>query len=130
MMDDRERDLFLAAPRTAVLSTLSADGRIHSVPVWYLYRDSEFRIITGRGSAKHRNIQRTGRATICVDEREGSIRYTTAEGPVTVADTVSFDERLELHTHYRGAEAARKIVEKGGHEGMVMLTLTAERWIG
>jgi PPOX class probable F420-dependent enzyme len=129
-MDQSERDVFLTEPRTAVLSTLSNDGRIHSVPVWYLYESGRFRIITGRGSAKHRNIARTGRATLCVDERDGRIRYATAEGPVTVADTVSFEERLALHTHYRGAEPARRIVEKGGHESMIMLTLTPERWIG
>ena len=129
-MDEAERDAFLATPRTAVLSTLSKDGHIHSVPVWYLYERGEFRIITGRGSGKHRNVVRSGRATLCVDEREGRIRYATAEGPVTVSNTVTFEERLALHTHYRGEEAARRIVEKGGHEGMVMLTLRPERWIG
>jgi PPOX class probable F420-dependent enzyme len=128
-MDQTERDAFLAVPHTAVLSTISKDGRIHSVPVWYLYKGGAFRIITGRGSAKHRNILRTGRATLCADEREGRIRYATAEGPVTVSDIVTFDERLALHTHYRGAEAARRIVEKDGHEEMVMLTLTPEGWI-
>ena len=57
-------------------------------------------------------------------------RYVTAEGPVSVEDPVTYDQRLALHTHYRGAEAARKIVDRGGHEGMVTLVLRPERWLG
>jgi PPOX class probable F420-dependent enzyme len=128
-MDQLERDAFLAQPLTAVLSTLSRDGRIHSVPVWYLYEGGMFLIITGRGSAKHRNIERTGRATLCVDQREGGMRYVTAEGPATVSNEVSKTQRLALHTHYRGAEQAQRIVDKGGHEGMVLVTLMPERWL-
>lgn len=129
-MDTTEREAFLARPHTAVFSTLGPDGRIHAVPVWYLFTDGRFRIITGRNSAKHRNVVRTARATICVDERDAAFRYVTAEGPVTVDDTVTREQRLALHTHYRSAEQAARIVERGGHEAMVMLTLTPERWLG
>jgi PPOX class probable F420-dependent enzyme len=129
-MDDAARNTFLEQPHTAVLSTTTKDGRIHAVPVWYLYDGGVFRIITDRGSAKHRNIQRTGRASICVDERDGTMRYATAEGPVTVAPEVTREQRLALHTHYRGAEAAERVVARGGHERMVLLTLTPERWLG
>lgn len=129
-MDPAARDLFVSQPRTAVVSTLSASGRIHSVPIWYLYEDGRFLILTERGSVKHRNAVRSGRATLCVDEREGSFRHVTAEGPVTVNDPVTYEERLRLHTHYRGAEQAQAIVAKGGHERMVQLVLRPERWVG
>jgi hypothetical protein len=65
-----------------------------------------------------------------VDERDGSLRYVSAEGPITVQDSVSYDERLALHTLYRGAEAARQVVDRGGHERMVLLVLRPEHWIG
>ena len=128
-MDQPERDAFLAQPQVAVLSTLSKDGRIHSVPLWYLYADGVFRVTTARGSAKHRNVERAGRASICIDQRDGAYRYVTAEGPVTVSDPVTFNERLAIYTHYRGDEEARRIVGKGGHEKMVTLVLTPERWL-
>ncbi|MFN8558409.1 MAG: hypothetical protein U0531_14050 [Dehalococcoidia bacterium] len=69
-------------------------------------------------------------APLCIDERDGSLRYVTAEGPVTVQDSVSYEERLALHTHYRGPERAKEIVDRGGHERMVLLVLTPERWLG
>lgn len=124
-----DRDAFLQQPRTAVIATTRRDGRIHAVPVWYTWDGQVFRVLTERGSAKHRNIERSGRASLCVDERDGPFRYVTAEGTVTVQDSVTYDERLALHTHYRGAEAAKPIVDRGGHEKMVMLILTPERWL-
>jgi PPOX class probable F420-dependent enzyme len=129
-MEPSERDAFLRGPHTAVLSTLGRDGRVHAVPVWYLYEGGVFRILTGRGSVKHRNVERTGRATLCVDQRSGGFRYVTAEGPVTIDATVSREERLALHVHYRGPDDARRVVDRGGHEGLVRLTLTPERWLG
>ena len=50
-------------------------------------------------------------------------------GPVRVEDAVTREERLALHTLYRGAEAAQQVVDRGGHEGMVLLILTPERWL-
>ncbi len=129
-MTPAERDAFLREPRTAVLATAGRDGRIHTVPVWFSYDGSVFRVITERGSVKHRNAARAGRATLCVDERDGTLRYVTVEGPVAVQDPVSYEERLALHTLYRGPEKAKQIVDRGGHEKMVILILTPERWIG
>jgi PPOX class probable F420-dependent enzyme len=126
-MTTEERDAYLQAPRNAILATTTPDGLIQAAPVWFLYADGVFRIITERGSARHRNVERTGRAALCVDN--GRFSYVSAEGTVRVQDTVSYAERLALHTHYRGPEAARKIVDRGGHERMVMLLLTPERWL-
>ena len=128
-MEANERDSFLGEARTAVLATTGQDGKAHAVPVWFRYCEGSFRIITERGSQKHRNIQRTGRATLCVDERDGSFRYITVEGPVAVVDTVTPEERLALYSHYRGRDRAEKVVAKGGHEKMVLLLLTPERWL-
>lgn len=129
-MQPDERDAFLREPRTAVLATTGSRGQIHAVPVWYLWDGSHFCIITERGSVKHRNVARTGRASLCVDQREGGVRYVTAEGTVTVQETVTFEERLALHRLYRGEEAARRIVDRGGHERMVQLILKPEHWLG
>ncbi len=127
-MNPEERTAFLAAPYTAVLATVDPHGRAHAVPVWYRFADGAFRIITDRGSAKHRNIQRTGRATLCIDERDGAFAHLTAEGPVEDVGPVTYEERLALHTFYRGPERAKAIVDRGGHERMVLLILRPERW--
>jgi PPOX class probable F420-dependent enzyme len=130
-VNDAEREAFLRKPHTAVIATVDPHGRAHAVPVWYLWDGSVFSIVTGRDSAKLRHIQRTGRASLCVDQRDGRFVSVTAEGPVGVADKVTREDRLALHTHYLGPEEAqRRVASSSAHEGMVMLTLTPERWLG
>ncbi len=112
-----------------MLATVDRAGRAHAVPVWFTWDGEALRIVTGRDSAKHRNIERTGRATLCIDEREGRYGFVTAEGPVTVQD-LTYEDRLALYTHYRGEESAKRVVDQGGHEQMVLLVLRPERWYG
>lgn len=124
-MTPEEREAFVSRPMTAVLSTVDAKGRAHAVPVWYLWRDGTFLIATDRGSQKHLNAERSGRASLAIVE---GYTYATAEGPIR-AESMTFEDRLALHTHYRGAEAAAKSTADGHHEEMVMLVLTPERWL-
>ncbi len=78
-MTPEERLTFVAGPRTAVFSTLTPAGRIHAVPVWYRWDGERFRVITGRDSAKVRNLRANPRASLCIDDREGGVmRYVTA----------------------------------------------------
>lgn len=126
-MTPEERDAFAARPLPAVFATVDAKGRAHAVPVIYLYEDGAFLVITDRGSQKHKNVVRTGRATLCIDDRR-SFKTVTAEGPVEVRDPVTYETRLRLHTHYRGEEAALKATADGAHEHMVAIVLTPERW--
>lgn len=131
-MDEAARNAFLSEPRTAVLSTIAKDGNIHAVPIWYLWKDGAFYITTYKRSQKVRNIERTGRATICVDDRSpGSVRYVTAEGPVAIDHEATKEKRLELWRHYRGAEAEAAMARAGDNTpDACWLILTPERWIG
>lgn len=128
-LDANERDAALAQPVTAVLATHWTRGRIHAVPVWFLYRDGAIHVITERGSQKHRNALRSGRASLCVPETGRGTRFWVAEGPVSVVDPLSFEQRLALHVHYRGEAAAHRAIDGGGHETMVMLVIQPETWL-
>ena len=129
-MDQDERDAFISRPNTAVLATLDAKGRAHAVPVWYLWTGEVFEMIGGKTSAKMRHIEATGRAALCIDSREGRIFHVTAEGPCVLGETATRAWRLKLHTHYRGAEAAARVVEDDAHLHQRFMTLTPERWYG
>ena len=129
-MNEDERNEFLNQPNTAVLATVDARGRAHAVPVWYLWTGEVFEIIGGKNSAKMRHIEQTGRAALCVDKRSGAAFHVTAEGPCELGDTATREWRLKLHTHYRGAAAAEKVVAGDGHLGQRFMTLRPERWYG
>jgi hypothetical protein len=98
------------------------------VPVWFLYKDGAFEVFTFRGMQKHRNVAANGRATLCIDARDGSFRQVTVEGPCEVQDPVTLEERFGLFKHYRGEEGARQAVADGRHEQSVILRIKPERW--
>ena len=129
-VNTEQRDEFLSEPNTAVLATVDAKGRPHAVPVWYLWTGEVFEIIGGTNSAKMRHVELNGRAALCVDKRGERPFHVTAEGPCELGGTATKEWRLKLHTHYRGAEAATKIVAGDGHLGQRFMTLRPERWYG
>ncbi|MHB8575879.1 MAG: pyridoxamine 5'-phosphate oxidase family protein [Dehalococcoidia bacterium] len=128
-MDEQERLEFVRRPQVAILATRWTKGRVHALPIWYLYEDGVFKIIVERGSQKARNVERSGRATLVVDDRSGNLRHVMVEGWARVEDPLTYEQRLALHRHYRGDAAARAVVDKGGHETKVTIVLTPERWI-
>ncbi len=80
---------FIAERHLAVLTTLRADGSIHTVPVGFTAGEGVVRVITFAPSVKARNARRGGRANIT--QIDGA-RWVTFEGPVRVledADSVA-----------------------------------------
>ncbi len=126
-LSPEERDQLLQRPLEAVLATERRTGGVHAVPVWYLYRDGELRVITGRDSVKAANARRTGRATLCVQRADGSgLHYVTGEGSVRF-EPCTREERRALWTHYRD-EATAAAVAAGDVSGMCVLVITPQRW--
>lgn len=74
---------FIAERHLAVLTTLRADGSIHTVPVGFTVGDGVVRVITFAPSVKARNARRGGRANIT--QIDGA-RWVAFEGPVRVVD--------------------------------------------
>jgi nitroimidazol reductase NimA-like FMN-containing flavoprotein (pyridoxamine 5'-phosphate oxidase superfamily) len=64
MQVDDDRNAFLAQPHVTVLATIGPGNRPHAMPVWYLYEDRTFIVLTGRGSQKQRNIERCPDVTL------------------------------------------------------------------
>ncbi|MES2092982.1 MAG: pyridoxamine 5'-phosphate oxidase family protein [Actinomycetota bacterium] len=56
---------FVTDRHLATLSTLSASGAIHAVPVGFTLHDGTAFVITSRSSQKVLNARRSGHATLC-----------------------------------------------------------------
>lgn len=74
---------FVTDYHLATLSTLAADGTIHSVPVGFTYDNAVARVITNGGSQKVLNAARGGIATL--SQADGG-RWLTLNGIVSVHD--------------------------------------------
>ncbi|MDJ0335788.1 pyridoxamine 5'-phosphate oxidase family protein [Salinibacterium sp. G-O1] len=74
---------FVTEYHLATLSTLSADGTIHAVPVGFTYEAGIARVITSGGSQKVLNAVRGGIATISQVDRA---TWLTLSGTVSIHD--------------------------------------------
>jgi general stress protein 26 len=92
-MSSAEINQFLAGRRTAVLSSLSPNGTIHSVAMWYGFLEGAIPFETKSQAQKVQNIHRNANTTCLVEDGE---RYEELRGVVLVgrAETVEDPERI------------------------------------
>jgi len=104
-------------------------GRIHSVPVHFVRREDQLRVLTGRDSVKTRNALASGRATLCVEMTlDGTDRrFVMAEGPVRFEQPVPLEHVLALAERYGGHYATYPTLDS--YLDDVILVLEVERWI-
>ena len=121
---------FVQKPRIARLGTINPDGTPHIAPVWYRYEAGEIRILTDRGSQKHRNIERDPRVTVCIDGDTPPYHTVLVRGRAKVADAPGPEWRLALAVHYLGEENGRRYVEANDGEGGIMLRIAPEKVTG
>ena len=104
------REEFLSEANVAVLSTVDARGRPHAAPIWYLYDDGVFIISTGRGSQKHRNIERNPEVSLVIDRRTLPYYAVMISGRAEMGPPFSGEQRERLATRYLGEDMGRRYV--------------------
>ncbi len=101
---------FLAERHLGVLSTIGADGRVHSVLVGFTVRDGLLRVIASRRTTKVRNVLRDDRVAVAqVDGR----RWVTVQGTGSVlrsADEVRAAEELYARRYRAPRPNADRVV--------------------
>jgi hypothetical protein len=99
------------------------------VPVHFLRKGAELRVLTERDSVKCRNARRTGRAALCIETTIGDSdrRYVSAEGPISVEESVPSDDVEALARRYGWRDAIG--LDQELFDDSVMLVLRPERWI-
>ena len=64
-----EQLAFLRQRHIAVLAMVDGFGEPHAVPTWYAVDGPKIVMVTGRGSRKHRNLERKPKATVVIVHR-------------------------------------------------------------
>lgn len=101
----------LGARLIANLGTVNADGTIHLVPLWFLWRAPHLLLPTSLATRKVRNLERDPRVTIMIDDSRGGfdLRGLTMVGRATIdrnPDAVAINR--EIHLRYL-TEEGRKL---------------------
>jgi PPOX class probable F420-dependent enzyme len=129
MAQQEDRDEFLKQANVAVLATVGAGGRAHAAPIWYLYEDGDFIMSTGRGSQKHRNVERHPEVTLVVDDRSLPYYAVMVRGAAEIGPRLSDEARLRMAVRYLGEELARAYIARVSGEDSVTIRLRARKFI-
>jgi PPOX class probable F420-dependent enzyme len=125
--DDREQ--FLEQPHVAILATIGPGNRPHAMPIWYLYEDGAFIILTGRGSQKHRNIERHQDVTVVVDRRDLPYYAVMIQGTATIGPSPSHELRLRMASRYLGEERGAAYTARMASADSVTIQVRPEKFI-
>ena len=108
MSHDEYRRFLTEQARTGKLATVSADGRPHVVPIWFVLDGETIVFTMGRASAKAKHIARDPRVALCVDDETPPFAFVLIEG--TAETTLNPPDMLAWTTriggHYMGADLA------------------------
>jgi PPOX class probable F420-dependent enzyme len=121
-----------AAPRTAKLATVSADGAPRVAPVW-VARDGD-RIVfnTGAATAKGRALRRDPRVALCFDDEAPPFAFVVVHGTVTLSEQP--DDLVRWATtiagRYMGADLAEQYGRRNGVPGELLVVVTPTKVIG
>jgi PPOX class probable F420-dependent enzyme len=128
-MTDEEREAFLREANVAVLSTVDARGRPHAAPVWYLYDDGVFRISTGDGSQKHRNILANPNISLVIDQRALPYYAVMVQGTADIGPAFSDEDSSRLAVRYLGENLGARYAERTDAGASVSLTIRPRKVI-
>jgi len=102
-IDDPAVRALLDAPNHAVISTLNADGSVHSTVVWQELVDGAVGINSALGRRWPANLQRDPRITVVVYARDNPYEYVEIQGTAT-GTTVGADAQIDrLANKFTGA---------------------------
>ena len=117
-------------PRPGVLATVRADGRPHAAPVWYDVDDDGSLVFnTGERTVKGRNLRRTGRASLCVDDDRPPFSFVVVEGVVDISGDLDEVRRwaTRIGGRYMGPARAGEYGARNGVAGELVVRLRPER---
>ncbi len=128
--EDLER--FLAAPRIAVLAYARRDGTPNQVPIWYVYENDRFLMLTSSTSPKAKAIARNPRVCLIIQDETPPYRAVIMDGDMTFTKA---DTKSDFHTtiarryfgRIGGAEYEKMVEEDNEKTGLTLMTFEADR---
>ena len=129
MTDEERRAFLMDGTRTGILATVRRDGRPHAAPVWFTLDGDDLVFTTGESTVKGRNLRRSGRALIVVDESMPPYDFVTVEGRVEISEDL--DELLHWATvlggRYMGPDRAEEFGRRNAVRGELLVRLRPEK---
>lgn len=112
-------------PRTAHIATVRKDGRPHVSTIWVIRDGDDIVFTTWHTSVKGRNLARSGRAALSIDDTSEGSSYVAIEGAVTIDPDPDASRHwaTRIGGRYMGANRAEEFGRGNGIPGEVVCHL-------
>lgn len=132
MSREEMRAFISEGTRTGHLATTREDGRPHVAPIWFVMDGNDIIFTTFHTSVKGRNLKRTGRAMLSVDEATPPYAFVVVEGTVTIDADPAASRRWAgvMGGRYMGPNRAEEFARRNGVEGEWVVRLAPTHWAG
>ncbi|MFI9817717.1 pyridoxamine 5'-phosphate oxidase family protein [Saccharothrix variisporea] len=130
VMDDVQREKFLAEVRVGVMAIARAEGPPLAVPVWYHYEPGgEVSVQTHPHAVKYRLATAAGGFSIVAQVETPPYRYVSVSGPLTgVEEDTPWAEVDAMARRYFGADADDYLKTLEG-QPIATLRMRPQRWL-
>ncbi len=98
------------------------------MPIWFVLEGDDLMFNTGADTVKGRNLRRSGRASLCVDDETPPFSFVTVSGPVTIGEDLEemLPISIRIGARYMGADAAEVFGRRNAVRGELLVALHAE----
>lgn len=132
MGPDQVRAFLSQGTRTAKLVTVTAGGRPHVVPVWFVLDDDDLVFSTHEASQKAKSLRRDPRVACCIDDERPPYAYAMVSGTATLS--TNLEDLLRWATRiggrYMGDDRAEEFGRRNGVPGELLVRITPTKIIG
>jgi PPOX class probable F420-dependent enzyme len=108
---NEEQSKFAAEANVAIFSSVDGKGRPHATPIWYLFDDGDFLFSVGKGSQKHKNVERNPEISVVIDSRVIPYYALMISGAAEIGPPLSDDQRTQIAVRYLGEDLGKRYVE-------------------
>ena len=132
-MTPSQMQSFLDEQRHAILATIRKNGMPQLSPVWYIFEDGLLYISVMRKSAKHYNVKRDPRVTVCIDGGPNDVRTVTLSGEIVISQlTAPIEQAMPwriVRKYSESDEAADAYIDSAEIHDNILLVLTPTKII-
>lgn len=122
-------DWAFAAPRTAKLATVRADGSPHVAPVWVARDGDRLVFNTGADTLKGRALARDPRVSLAFDDETPPFSFVLVDGTVELSEEPAslLHWATEIARRYMGDDQAEAYGRRNGVPGELLVFVTPTR---
>jgi PPOX class probable F420-dependent enzyme len=126
MSEGEWREFLVEGTRTGKLATVRPDGRPHVAPVWFVVDGDDILFNTGANTVKGRNLRRTHRAALCVEDDTPPYAFVIVEGTIAISEFMPDVRRwaTAIGGRYMGEHRAEEFGRRNGVAGELLVRLT------